>query len=242
MIVRRLLGPPHAGWRPLMQLYARTFDTRQRETEADLVTNLTTPERPTAGGHIVLSAEEPRDRVVGGAIFSYLPAVDSGYASYVFVDESRRGAGVGSRLLREIVQTLRAEAGSHGRPAPRGLFAEVQRADPADAAADTRFRFWRRNGLRPLAIDWHYPPLQDGVPAVASYLAFGSYAPEPVAWYPAGLEQVTAAIFDATYDYLPGARATRARIVAGLRSRPADQPVPYLAWPERHESSPPLPA
>lgn len=206
---------------------------RQRETETGILLNLTTPERPKARGHIVLSAEESPGDLVGGAMFSYLPTVDCGYASYVFVDEERRSRSIGSAILRETERTLRSEAEGYGRPPPRGLFAEVQRERPDDAATYPRFRFWRRNGILPLAVDWHYPPLQEGVPPVPSYLAFGSYGAQRVTWYPAELERVATTIFEATYDYLPTARQMLKLIVERLREFPPDRPIPYLNWPER---------
>jgi GNAT superfamily N-acetyltransferase len=235
VIFRRLLGPDDPYWRPLMDLYARTFEVRQRETETGVLLNLTTPERPKPGGHLVLSAADPPSGVVGGAIFSYLPTVHCGYASYVFVDERRRSGGIGSAILREMERVLRVEAEAQGTAGVRGLFAEVQRERADDAATYTRFRFWRRNGILPLAVDWHYPPLQEGFAAVPSYLAFGSYCARSVTWYPAELEDVATAIFAATYAYLPAARQTLALILERLRSLTPDRPVPATPWPERHD-------
>jgi GNAT superfamily N-acetyltransferase len=227
-----LIGPKAPGWRRLMALYARTFDARQRETESGILANLTTPERPKQGGHLVLAASDAGDSVIGGAIFSYLPSVDSGYASYVFVDDHLRGRGLGSRLLNEMERALNDQAAACGRRPVHGLFAEVQRATPGDAAAYTRFRFWRRNGVFPLGVDWHYPSLQHSLPAVPTHLAFGSTTLAARPWYPAELADAAKAIFSATYDYLPRASQTLALILEGLRSSTPDQPVPYVAWPQ----------
>jgi GNAT superfamily N-acetyltransferase len=206
----RLLDPDDTAWRALMNVYAASFDEAQRETEAGFLSNLTTPRTPRDGGHVVL------------------PAIDCGYASYVFVTRGSRRHGIGTRLLVEMRRHLHDEAAQRHRPAPLGVFTEIQRERQVDAGRPGMLRFWARNGVRPLAVDWEYPPLHDGEPAVPTCLAFGAYGEPATPWYPRDLERVATAIFEATYGYLPRASATLRSIVDGLRRVPPDRPVDHV--------------
>lgn len=224
----RLLEPQDAAWRALMDVYITSFEDDQRETEAGLLSNLTTPQNPTEGGHVVIAATVDRGPCVGGVIFSYLSAIDCGYASYLFVAEEWRRRAIGTGLLNEMRARLQAEAMQRGRSPVRGVFTEIQRERHADTVAHARLRFWARNRILPLAVAWEYPPLhEDGSPA-PTYLAFGPYGPGPATWRPDDLERVANAIFEATYSYLPSAPATLASIVETLRRLPRGLPVEYL--------------
>ena len=228
MTFERLLDPDDAAWRALMNVYAASFDEAQRETEAGLLSNLTTPRTPREGGHVVIAAIAPAAACLGGIIFSYLPAIDCGYASYVFVTRGSRRHGIGTRLLAEMRRHLHDEAAQRHRPAPLGVFTEIQRERQVGARRPGTLRFWARNGVRPLAVDWEYPPLHDGDPTVPTCLAFGAYGEPATPWYPRDLERVATAIFEATYGYLPRASATLRSIVDDLRRLPPDRPVDHV--------------
>jgi GNAT superfamily N-acetyltransferase len=213
-----------------MALYARVVDEAHRESEDAIVRNLAGPARRAPGGHIVVSATDAAGACVGGAIFSYLPSIDCGYASYLFVAEGARGRRIGSRLLTETRRALEREAAEAARPPVQGVFTEVKQLG-GDASTSTLHRFWRRNGVYPLGIEWEYPPLHPGATTAATYLAFGSYRETRRTWYPAELERVVRAIFEATYDYLPEAGRTLAIVAERLHRQPQDQPIRYAAWP-----------
>lgn len=226
--IRRVSGPSDGAWRALIALYTRVFEEGQRETERAIVRNLVTSKNRREGGHIVLIAENEEAGCVGGNIFSYLPAIDSGYVSYIFVNPAWRSRGIGHALLEEMRTSLFGEAMRTGRRSVRGLFAEVERGERSRQALRRRFRFWERAGVLPLDLDWQYPPLHQGDPPVLMYLAFGSYGPVRDVWYPKDLKDVARAIFDATYSYLSYARATLEAILKELHDLPADRPVPYI--------------
>lgn len=233
-VMRRVSGPHDPAWPALIALYTRIFEEGQRETERAIVRNLVTSQNRRHGGHIVYVAEQ-RGACVGGNIFSYLPAIDAGYVSYIFVDPASRSRGIGRALLRAMRTCLANEAADAGRPDVQGLFAEIERGEDAGQSLQRRFRFWEQAGVLPLDLAWRYPPLHDGDPPAPMYLAFGSYAPAAPQWYPGGLARVARAIFDATYSYLPSANATLLSIREELDRLPQDQPVPYIRpWEAAH--------
>ena len=211
-----------------MQLYEDTFGEGERESEPAIIENLVTETADREGGHLVIVAEEHPDSCVGGVIFSYLPSIDCGYTSYLVVDPAMRRLGIGSGLLDEMKTCLTTEATRHGQRRVLGAFTELEREDPKRPETFLRFRFWQRNGVLPLAVDWRYPRLHGGQPPLAMYLAFGSYTDGQQWWYPQQLELVANTIFEATYSYLPSYRMTLEAVVANLRSLPQNQPVRYL--------------
>jgi GNAT superfamily N-acetyltransferase len=224
---RRLLDAGDPAWRPLIDLYTKVFEEGQRETERALLQNLVTPRTPRVGGHLVIVAEGDRAGCVGGVIFSYLPTINCGYVSYIFVQPALRDRGIGTGLLEALRSTLSLEASQCDRGSVRGIFAEIQRSDRTRDARRSRFRFWERARVLPLDLDWRYPPLHSGEPPVPMYLAFGPYGRRRDRWYPEDLEGVARAIFDATYGYLPSARATLTLILANLDRLPRNVPIRY---------------
>jgi GNAT superfamily N-acetyltransferase len=225
---RRIRASADASWRPLMKLYEEAFEEGQRETERAILQNLDTDAFPREGGHLVIVAEEMPGVCLGGVLFSYLPAIDCGYVSYLVVAQLLRDRGIGTQILAETHRYLDDEAARVGHAPVRGIFTELEREDPGNPDTFRRFRFWARNGVRPLAVDWRYPALHGGQPPVPMYLAFGGLGGPP-RWYPLELKNVATAIFDATYSYLPASVPTLAAIMADLDRMPPDQAVPYLS-------------
>ncbi|MGH7391478.1 MAG: GNAT family N-acetyltransferase [Candidatus Rokuibacteriota bacterium] len=223
---RPLPGPRDPAWRSFMTVYAGAFDAGELESEAGIVRNMSTPQAPRDDGHVVVVAETPDGECAGGIIFSYLPAVHCGYASYLCVAPPWRERGIARALLTEMRRGLAAAARARRWPAPRGLFTEIKRETAERADSYARLAFWRHQGVRPLAVDWKYPALHEHAGPLPAYLAFGSYG-DAVDWYPADVEAVAGAIFGATYSYLPTAAATLGLIADGLRRLP-DRPIPYI--------------
>lgn len=119
---RRLLDADDPAWRPLIDLYTKVFEEGQRETERALLQNLVTPRTPRVGGHLVIVAEGDRAGCVGGVIFSYLPTINCGYVSYIFVQPTLRDRGIGIGLLEALRSTLSLEASQYDRgPVRRDL-------------------------------------------------------------------------------------------------------------------------
>ncbi|SRR5712692_8102975 len=158
LLFKRLVDPTTDDWRALMALYARTFEAAQRETEDGIVRNLRTPENHREGGHVVIAVGTDDRRCLGGIIFSWLSLISCGYVSYVFVEETSRRHGLGSQLLTQM-RTYLTEKTCQGSHSVRGVFAEIERPQP-DATNQQRMHFWRRNGVRPLAVEWCYPALR----------------------------------------------------------------------------------
>ena len=228
VMFRRLLDASDPAWRPLIALYAESFEDAQREAEAGIRRNLRTSENSRPGGHVVIAALAVDTTCVGGIIFSYLPTVDSGYVSYIFVRSGRRRQGIGTALLEEAHRWMLDEARFAGRDRVLGVFTEIQRVGQGWLSLRDRFHFWQKVAVLPLDVDWRYPPLRPDEPAVPMYLAYGSYGPEREHWYPRDIERVAVAIFEATYDYLPGGLQTLQEILAGVRRLPHDVPISYI--------------
>jgi GNAT superfamily N-acetyltransferase len=229
---RSVADPSDPGWARFMELYELEFEEGQRETEDAIVRNLA-PRSPRPGGHIAVVAEtETRQCIqcIGGALFSYLPAVNCGYGSYLVVVPNLRGRGLGSLLLKEMMRRLDEEARRADRPPVVGLFVEIEREDPAAPETYQRFRFWEKNGVFALDFDWRYPRLHGGELPALMYLAFGSAHGLAHHWYPSELVGVTRAIFDATYWYLSDSADTANAITNSLRDLPEDRPVRYLSF------------
>lgn len=225
---RQVTDASDPAWHSLIALYTESFEDAQREAEAGILQNLRTRERPKLGGHIVIAALDSHTVCIGGIIFSYLPMIDCGYVSYLFVSSRFRKRGIGTALLKEARLWLAADAAAAGQNQVIGFFAEIQRDGRPDPILGERLNFWQKAGVLPLDLEWRYPPLRCNEPAVPTYLAYGSYGPARESWFPRDIESVAVAIFRATYDYLPEAARALREIVDALRRRPPGRPIPYL--------------
>ena len=225
---RRISGPEDRAWSAFMRLYRQTFSEGQRERERAIADNLDRQDDRREGGHLLLMAEDVAGRCVGGAIFSYLPSINSGYISYLFVMAQLRSRGIGRRLLREIRRVLNEKSRRLGRFPVSAVFAELEKENARHEDTYRRLAFWARNGVRPLAVAWEYPPLHKGEPPVPMYLAVGLYG-KPRGWLTREtIARAAQAIFDATYAYLPAAPATLRRIAASLHAVGPMDVIPYV--------------
>ncbi len=117
------------------------------------------------------------DAVVGGTVFSYVPATNCGFSEYIVASPERRGAGLGRRLFDARKALLDARAKMSGHLACRGLFIEVDsplrtpsaflEAEQATALdARERLRIFDHLGFRRVDIRYVQPPLGRHKPAV----------------------------------------------------------------------------
>jgi GNAT superfamily N-acetyltransferase len=125
----------------------------------------------------VLAAELGR-RVVGGCIFSYVPATGCGFSEYILTAPDVRRTGLGRQLFQARRDTLHADARAAGRAdGCRGLFLEVEDPDRAptevvQAERETAMDAWERRayfrhlGFRKIAVPYVQLPLGEGKSSV----------------------------------------------------------------------------
>lgn len=123
-----------------------------------------------------LLVAEADGQVVGGTMFSYMPAADTGLSELIAVDPARRGLGLARRLFDARLETLRADAAACGGIL-RGLLVEVANPDrlsPAAYQAEVnagidpreRRRIMAHLGFRQLDMVYLPPPFAPGQPQV----------------------------------------------------------------------------
>ena len=124
----------------------------------------------------VLAAKES-DRLVGCAVFSYVPVSNCGFSEYIAVTKNARGGGLGRKLFDARRGLLDQHARATGRDACRGLFIEAdsparvptellkqERTTAIDA--EERLRVFAHFGFKRVDIQYVQPPLGYGKEAV----------------------------------------------------------------------------
>ena len=112
--------------------------------------------------HLVVAEED--GRVVGGTLFHYLADAGTGFSSFMGVERTLRGRGIGRSLHEERFRVLDEAAGGH----VPGVFIDVvnpTRVSPSDLARDHRVGFdpWKRRrafghlGFRQIDIEYQQP-------------------------------------------------------------------------------------
>src|SRR5207248_10630127 len=132
----------------------------------------------------VLVAED-EGRLIGGSVFSYVPASSCGFSEYLVLEDSRRRQGLGRKLFNARRAILDESANRYREVRCRGIFSEVdspERTLPELLAADimdphARLRIFGHLGFRRVDAQYVQPPLGPGKQAV-DYLDL-LFAPSP---------------------------------------------------------------
>src|SRR5205823_2934359 len=147
----------------------------------------------------VLVARTPEE-IVGGAVFSYVPASNCGFSEYIVTASHIRGAGLGRRIFDARKALLDAAAARYHFERCNGLFIEVdnpERTPPAFLEAERvtaldaheRLRIFGHLGFQHVDVRYIQPPLAPGKLAVDYLdLLFAPWSPLaqphaiPAAW------------------------------------------------------------
>lgn len=126
-------------------------------------------ERHGADRRLHLLLARAGSTVLGGSLFSYVPATNCGFSEYIVLSPAARGRGLARRIFAHRLAILRAEAQDCGRPGPAGLFVEV--ANPGRVSAqlkdaerrlgvDTavRWQIMHHFGFRRVEVPYSPPP------------------------------------------------------------------------------------
>lgn len=130
-------------------------------------------QREGAGRSFHVLAARDAGAVVGGVVFSHVPASGCGFSEYIVVHKDYRGRRLGRLLFDERKVILDTRARAAGFPACRGLFIEVEspeRTPPAfleqerETALDAveRWRVFHRMGFLRCGLPYVQPPLGPG--------------------------------------------------------------------------------
>jgi GNAT superfamily N-acetyltransferase len=204
-------------FRAVIRLYERAFAEGEKESLDSIRSALSGPRRgaPRGDRYHVVVARAASGRVVGGAFFHYIAAINAGFLGYLFVQPSQREHGIGRRLLRKVEATLRRDASQLGYGAPIGLFLELKKADAADPANGGELRFWRVLGVMRLNLDWRYPRLRDRAGPLDMWLGFRAPGGKPARLTRPTIKRAVAAIHRSVYGSRTPARDPMVSAILG---------------------------
>jgi GNAT superfamily N-acetyltransferase len=104
---------------------------------------------------IALDMIEHPPRVVGGVTYFYYMHANVGLVTYLFVDNSVRGRGLGSLLIREVIDSCDANAISRGHLAGCNMtLFEVELI----GGPERSHTYLYKRGLRQICFDYYCPP------------------------------------------------------------------------------------
>lgn len=144
------------------------------------------------GDTLVSVAVDDHGEPLGGMVGERFPGSDVLLISYVAVHPGRRGGGIGSRLVNEVLPTWTAEIA-----APLAV-GEVHdpRAWPGGADEDpvARMRFYERLGVKVLEMAFVQPALEPGGTRVPGFLLLAFHADPAITSRRDGRDYVPAAL------------------------------------------------
>jgi hypothetical protein len=170
--IRRLADPADPALAAFSDLLQVTFADPDTVLELERMQHFLAHSQPDRLFSIIV-AEEQGGAVLGGALFSYVPATNCGFSEYLVARKAQHGQGLGRRLFDARRGLLDAQARQVGQTACRGLFIEVdnpgrtppdllakERETAIDAA--TRLRIFAHFGFRRIDVAYIQPPLALG--------------------------------------------------------------------------------
>lgn len=177
--VRRVHDPEDRALAELAGLLHAAFADPDTVLELDRMQGFLAEARPDRRFGVVV-AEAESGGVVGGTVFSYVPARNCGFSEYLVVRKERHGQGIGRLLFDARRAVLNELARTAGQTSCNGLFIEADSPErtPLDLLAReretamdalTRLQVFAHLGFRRVEIDYVQPPLGPGKQPV-SYL------------------------------------------------------------------------
>jgi GNAT superfamily N-acetyltransferase len=165
--LRRIYAAEDAGLHALAGLLQATFADPDTVLELDRIQAFLTEPSPDRQFCVVVA--EADGLVLGGSVFSYVPATNCGFSEYLVVRKNRHRQGIGRRLFvarQAVLDELAQQPCS-------GLFIEADNPDrtPADlqarereTAIDARVRLqvFAHLGFLRVDLDYVQPPLGPG--------------------------------------------------------------------------------
>jgi GNAT superfamily N-acetyltransferase len=170
--IRRLADPADPALAAFSDLLQVTFADPDTVLELERMQHFLAHSQPDRLFSIIV-AEEQGGAVLGGALFSYVPATNCGFSEYLVARRAQHGQGIGRRLFDTRRAILDAQARQAGQTACWGLFIEVdnprrtpavlleqERATAIDA--ETRLQIFAHLGFWRVDMAYVQPPLGEG--------------------------------------------------------------------------------
>jgi GNAT superfamily N-acetyltransferase len=206
--IRRLVDPDDPALGDYSELLHATFGDPDTVLELECMQHflaqahaLQQPPHPYGERVFSIIVAEHDGAVLGGALFSYVPATNCGFSEYLVARKAQHGRGLGRRLFDFRRAILDAQARQAGEAACRGLFIEAdnpRRTPPAVLAqerqtaidAATRLQIFAHFGFWRVDMAYVQPPLGPGKePVTYLDLLFAPWSEDvqstrcvPVAW------------------------------------------------------------
>jgi len=161
-------------FRDAMRLYEDAFPSSEKETISNITRWLESRTRIGPNRYHILALILEQNGVSstkGVAFFHYLADVRATFLGYLTIEEKSRHRGFGSVLFEAVKEWTERDCQAATGARPLGIFTELEKENPKDASTIERFRFWERHNVRPLRLDWRYPPLYPGNVPADMYLA-----------------------------------------------------------------------
>ena len=102
--------------------------------------------------------------IIGLSSFHYMGKIKSGFLGYSVIESELRSSGIGSLFFVYLVKTIEEDAGGIGKA--RAVYMEIDKPSAEDPNTIRRLRFWAKNGVEPLDMDYEFPCLgEEDAPA-----------------------------------------------------------------------------
>jgi len=171
--IRRVHDPDDRALAELSSLLHAAFADPDTVLELDRMQAFLSQPLGQPDRHFRVVVAEEGGIVVGGTVFSYVPATHCGFSEYLVARKERHGQGIGRLLFDARHAVLNELAREYGQTSCRGLFIEADnpqrtpldlQARERETAMDavTRLRVFAHLGFLRVEVDYVQPPLGPG--------------------------------------------------------------------------------
>lgn len=141
-------------------IYMECFpDANEREPFDNLLYYLNKKDNnPNYKYHIVL-AKDNNDEIIGGCIFDFYAASNSGVIEFLAVKKDLQSAGIGSLIYNHVLSVLSEDAYKANKKPLSCVFCEIDSPQYSKADVKKYLYFWNKNGYKRLDFQYIQPSL-----------------------------------------------------------------------------------
>jgi GNAT superfamily N-acetyltransferase len=218
--VVEVTDPESSLYKSVVKIYEDSFPASEKEKVRSIAHWLRIGEEiyPNKYHMLALVSLKEELRALGFGTFHFLAKINSAFLGYLAVEKDSRNRGLGSVLFAEIEDLLTIDAQANSKKPVLGIFTELEKENPADPETTERFRFWNKQNMKPLMLDWAYPPMYKRNEPANMYLAFCPHHNSPGRLTMKQAKEVCLAIYQSVYG-CPDTDARLANVISSFKGR-----------------------
>jgi GNAT superfamily N-acetyltransferase len=212
-----IIVPESSLYKSVARIYEDSFPENEKEKVQQIALRLKNRERIYPDKYHMLALKIcEKSHVLGFGSFHFLSKINAAFLGYLAIEKENRNKGLGSILFEAIEDLLGVDTKENGGRFPIGIFTELEKENPQNPKTIERFRFWNKHNMKPLKLDWEYPPMFEGNKPANMYLAFRPFPHSSARLTVKQAKEACVAIYQSVYGR-PATDSGLVRVISSIK-------------------------